>query len=559
MNLKGSDPAGRPGSANGLADLTIAELAPMLESGGLSSTELTEAVLGRISELNPYLNSYITLTAESALAEAERADGEIAAGRYRGPLHGVPIGHKDVLVTRGVRTTAHSAVLGDWVPEDDATVVTRLAAAGTVSLGKLNTYEFACGATPVYGLPVNPWSERHITGGSSAGSASAVAAGLAIAATGTDTAGSIRVPSSFCGIVGLKPTYGLVSRAGVLPVSWSLDHVGPMTRSVMDAAIMLDAMAGHDPRDPGSAMHDGESYVTALGGLGFDGERDLRGLTLGVPRGFMDAPVQPDVVKRVSEAYEVLAGLGARLVEVELPSAAYTSAALRAVMWPESTAAHVPWLRDRPRAYDPATRRTVTIGACVPGPDYLRGQRLRQVIRRELDAVLGTVDALVWPGVMRTAFGVREPQAWSGQQTRLSNLTGTPSLVVPCGFSSEGLPVAIQINGKAFHERLLLRIAAAFEAATEHHKARPVVSRTEPPPPKDQFAMPPTADLSTAERRRLEDEVVASLRRFGIPLIEEDLAPLVDELHMFRRDLEAVEALAGTTEEPAVHQSPLTA
>ena len=509
-----------------LPDLTITEVAPLLARRELSPVELTRAVLERIERLNPFLNAYITVAADRAMRDARASEQEIVRGEYRGPLHGVPIGHKDVIEAAGMRTTGHSRALPDYVPVQDATVVERLARSGTVLLGKLTTYELACGATPIYGLPINPWHPGYITGGSSAGSAAGVSAGLCFGATGTCTAGSIRVPSSFCGVVGLKPTYGLVSRAGVLHLSWSLDHVGPHARSVRDAAILLSAMAGHDPRDPATSKLPVPDYAAAIPDPSAAASAPLRGLRLGVPRGFFDPPVQPDVIARVSEAYRALEELGAELVPVDLSTAAITSAALRAVMGAEGLVAHLERLRQRSGDYAPHTRRTVLIGAALSASEYLRGQRLRERVKREFAQVLTTVHALVWPSTMRTAFAVDEPQAWSGQQTRLS-------------------------------EALLFRIGAAFEDATTHHDARPVVQLVEPARPGKQFAdVPRPVDVGEAELDGVRDDVRRGLRLHGLQLDPADLDPLAFELYALRRDLDEAErsAPAGVNFEPAVLQ-----
>ena len=540
-----------------LPDLTITEVAPLLERRELSPVELTTAVLNRIQELNPFLNSYITVAEDRALQDARDSESEIARGNYKGPLHGIPIGHKDVIEAAGMRTTGHSHALPNYVPEQDATVVGRLADAGTVLLGKLTTYEFACGATPVYGLPINPWHPGYITGGSSAGSAAGVSAGLCFGATGTCTAGSIRVPSSFCGVVGLKPTYGLVSRAGVLHLSWSLDHVGPHARSVRDAAHLLKAMAGYDPRDPATSRRQVPDYVASIPEPGAADGSSLKGLRLGVPRGFLDAPVQPDVVARITEAYVVLESLGAELVDVDLTTAAITSASLRAIMGAEGMVAHRERLRHSADKYAPHTRRTVLFGAAVSAGEYLRGQRLRERIKREFAEALTRVDAMVWPSAMRTAFAVDEPQAWSGQQTRLSNLTGTPSLSVPAGLSSIGLPIGLQINGRPYDEALLFRIGAAFEEATPHHLARPNVQRVAPALPGNQFAVvPPPAGASESELDQVRDDVRRAFALNALPLIEGDLDPLAFELYALRRDLDEAELSApvGVNVEPAVLQ-----
>jgi aspartyl-tRNA(Asn)/glutamyl-tRNA(Gln) amidotransferase subunit A len=517
-----------------LPDETIASLAERLRRKELSPVELATAVLERIEHLDPFLNAYITLVADGALQDAQRAEAEIMAGSYRGPLHGIPIGHKDILRTRGVRTTAHSNVLIDHVPDEDAAVVASLRRAGAVTMGKLSTHEFACGSTPVFGLPINPWSSSHVTGGSSAGSASAVRAGLCVAATGSDTAGSIRVPAAFCGVVGLKPTLGLVSTSGAIAVSATLDHVGPLTRSVADAALMLAAMVG-DGLGADGAQADAVDALAARWGP----PASLRGVRLGVPTGFLDPPVQPTVAARAREALTVFEGLGAHVFDVPLPRAAHSLAALRAIMWPEATLNHLHWLRTRLRAYGPDARRTVAIGAAVTGVEYLQGRRLRDRIRAEFESAWANVDALVWPTAGRTAFAVGEPQDFAGHQTRLTNLTGTPSLSVPCGFDDAGLPVAIQINGPAHAEATLFRLGAAFEAATTHHERRPCVARvTPPPPPEGRFAAPEVlASLGARERERLEADVERALRRLDVDLVEDDLPTLVGWLAALRQTM----------------------
>lgn len=541
-----------------LPDLSIAELAPLIERRALSPVELTEAVLKRIELLDPVLRSYITVLPERALDEARTAEREIVANRYRGPLHGIPIAHKDVISTEGVRTTAHSRVLSDYVPQDDATIVHRLREAGTILLGKLNTYEFACGSTEVFGVPLNPWDTRRITAGSSAGSGSAVAAGLCLGATGTDTGGSIRSPASFCGVVGLKPTYGLVSRTGVLPLSWSLDHVGPLGKCARDVGILLGAMAGFDPADPGSSRVPVPESLGALAGVAASELPSVKGLRLGVPRDLFGAAIDAAVRDAFQTAVEVLQELGAKVVLLDFPEADLTAAAQKGVMLPEATLVHAEWLRTRPRDYAPTTRRKLLVGACISGPEYLAAQRLRQRVRVAFTALMTGVDVLVWPTSARPASRVDEAQMPAGLQTRLTNLTGTPSLSQPCGFTPDGLPVAIQMNGRAFEEATVLRLAAAFEGATRLHERRPVVQATEPLTKGEQrlFESSP-AELDAKERQGLERDVRWGLERLGLSLLPEDLDILVNDLNQFRLSLRQADEVATRHVEPSIHQAPL--
>jgi aspartyl-tRNA(Asn)/glutamyl-tRNA(Gln) amidotransferase subunit A len=541
-----------------LPDLSISELAPLIERRQVSPVEVTAAVLERIERLDPILHSYITVLPERAMDEARQAEREILAGRHRGPLHGIPIAHKDVVATKGVRTTAHSRVLLDHVPDDDATVVRRLAEAGTILLGKLNTYEFACGATEVFGVPVNPWDTGRITAGSSAGSGSALAAGLAFGATGTDTGGSIRSPASFCGVVGLKPTYGLVSRAGVLPLSWSLDHVGPMGRRVRDVGLLLAAIAGHDAADPGSAM---PSVAGTVGGSARGGDPStagLRGVRIGVPRDLFGAAIDAAVRSAFDEALEVLRDLGASVTAIDLPEASLTAAAQKGVMLPEATLVHAGWLRSRPYDYSASTRRRLLLGAAISGPEYLEAQRLRQLVRHGLAVALERVDVLVWPTSARPALTVDETQVPVGLQTRLTNLTGTPSLSLPCGFSPDGLPLALQVNGRPFDEATVIRVAAAFEATTGFHKRLPAVAAEAPKVKGEQRLFEtPVGTMPSRDREVLVRDLENGLRRLEIPLLPEDREPLISDLYQFREVLRlAVEASSGRLE-PSVHQAPL--
>ena len=454
-----------------LTRLSIAEAADRIRRRALSATELTRAYLERIARRDGELHAYITVLEQAALAAAAAADREIAGGSYRGPLHGIPIALKDLVMTRGVRTTCGGRILKDWVPETDATVAVRLAQAGAILLGKLNMHEFAYGPTgvnAVYGTPRNPWDAARIPGGSSSGSGVAVAAGLAAGALGTDTGGSIRIPAAFCGIVGLKPSYGRVSRAGVIPLAWSLDHVGPMTRTVTDAALMLQVLAGRDVADPSTAALPVPDYQAAL-------QADLHGVRLGIPRDFFFAHLEPEIRDAVQATVQRLEGQGAAMEEVHLPHISLAGAASFAIMRAEATAYHEPYLRTRPADYGADVRGRLMTGQFLPATQYLKGQRARQVLRAEVDATLVRVHALLAPATplpappldMRevTVEGVtQDVRLWITRYTAPINVTGHPVLAVPCGLTAGGLPIGLQIIGRHFDEGTILRIGRAVEA-----------------------------------------------------------------------------------------------
>jgi aspartyl-tRNA(Asn)/glutamyl-tRNA(Gln) amidotransferase subunit A len=451
--------------------LSLAEAAEQIRRRALSATELTRAYLDRIARRDGELRAYITVLDQGALGAAAEADREVAGGSYRGPLHGIPIALKDLVMTRGVRTTCGARILKDWVPEADATVAARLRQAGAILLGKLNMHEFAYGPTGVnalYGTPRNPWDASRMPGGSSSGSGVAVAAGLAAGALGTDTGGSIRIPAAFCGIVGLKPTYGRVSRAGVIPLAWSLDHVGPMTRSVTDAALMLQVLAGRDAADPSAAALPVPDYRAALQG-------DLRGVRLGIPRDFFFAHLEPEIRQVVQATAERLEAQGARLEEVQLPHISLAGAASFAIMRAEATAYHEPYLRTRPGDYGADVRGRLMTGQFLPATQYLKGQRARQVLRAEVDAVLARVQALLAPAAPLAAppLDMREVavegvtqdvRLWITRYTAPFNVTGHPVLAVPCGLTTGGLPIGLQVIGRHFDEGTVLRIGRAVEA-----------------------------------------------------------------------------------------------
>jgi aspartyl-tRNA(Asn)/glutamyl-tRNA(Gln) amidotransferase subunit A len=456
-----------------LTRLSIAEVGDLFRRRALSPVELARAYLDRIRQLDGDLLAYITVLQDEALAAAAAAEREIARGEDRGPLHGVPIALKDLVMTRGVRTTCGSRILREWIPDTDATVARRLADAGAVLLGKLNMHEFAYGPTgvnPHYGTSRNPWDRHRIPGGSSSGSGVAVAAGLCAGALGTDTGGSVRIPAALCGIVGLKPTYGRVSRAGVIPLAWSLDHVGPMTRTVADAALLLQVLAGRDPADPSTPAVPVPDYRRALQG-------GVRGLRLGVPKDLFFERLDPEVRAAVTAAARSLEGLGAVVEEIPLPTIQHAGPASFAIIASEAMAYHEAYLRTRAGEYGEDVRARLTTGQFVLAHQYLKAQRARQVIRADVDGVLTRVDALLLPTTPIpaprpderevTVDGVTEDARWwLIRCTRPINVTGHPALSVPCGLTAAGLPIGLQVVGRAFDEATLLRIGHAFEAVS---------------------------------------------------------------------------------------------
>ncbi len=462
-------------SADELCDLDIKGVGQAIQRRDVSSVEATEAYLRRIERYDGVLRAYITITAERALAQARAADEELAAGHRRSPLHGVPLGLKDLIAVAGTPMTAGSQVLAGHVPERDAFVAERLAAAGAVLLGKLSMHEFAFGR-PIPDGPLatgrNPWDLSRVPAGSSSGSAVAVAAGLCAGALGSDTGGSIRGPASFCGIVGLKPTYGLVSRRGVVPMCWSLDHVGPMTRTVWDTAVVLQAIAGHDPEDASTSTARPPSYTRSL-------EDGVRGLRLGLPRRYyLDWPGLHEDVRRAAEAaFGELERQGARIEDVDAPTLDLAPA-IWSPFLAEMYEYHAPTARERPRDYHDMTRPRLYMGALFTAQDLLHAQRLRARLAREVADILRRVDALIFPGQAEpaTRFADVKYTELIGPSIRYTlpwNLLGLPAICVPCGFSGGGLPVAIQVVGRPFDEPTVLRVARAYERATEWHTRRP--------------------------------------------------------------------------------------
>ena len=454
-----------------IAYASIRELSARYRRRDLSPVDVTRAQLARIEKLDPTLRAFVTLTADRALADARAAEEALGRGDER-PLLGIPVAHKDIYLTRGIRTTGGSALLADWIPEDDATCVRRWREAGTVLLGKLITHEFAFGIQfpgHHFAPARNPWNLDHIPGGSSSGSGAALAAGLVVGATGSDTGGSIRGPAAFCGIVGLKPTYGRVSRAGVLTLSWTLDHTGPMARTVEDCAYLLQALAGHDPADPASSRAPVDDYLAPLG-------RDIRGMRVGVPRAYFFEGIDPEVERAFEGALGTLRGLGAEVRDVEIPSLHATPSFLLILM-AEAFAYHERDIRAHPELYGDVVRERILTGALVTAAEYTQAQRIREQLCNEMATVLRTVDVLATPTTPKpaTPFKLAQDPEFGFPRSNMPpfNLTGLPTLALPCGFSSSGLPLSLQLSGRPFEEGTVLRVGHAYERATAWHTRRP--------------------------------------------------------------------------------------
>jgi aspartyl-tRNA(Asn)/glutamyl-tRNA(Gln) amidotransferase subunit A len=454
---------------------TISEIAPRLRQKEVSPVELTRDCLDRIEKLNPALNAFITVTGESALAEAHAAESELSRGEWRGPLHGIPIALKDLIDTAGTRTTAASALFEHRVPAQDAEVVRRLRQAGAIILGKNNLHEFAYGGSSLvsfFGDGRNPWNVQHIAGGSSGGSAAAVAAGLCYAAIGTDTAGSIREPAALCGCVGFKPTYGRVSARGVIPLSWSLDHVGPLAATVGDTALVLQAIAGYDALDVGSVdIADGD-YVSALA-------EPPEKLRVGVPRSHFYEALDDEVAAALEEAIAVIRKLVNEVhdVEIDVPTD-------RTVQAAESFAFHAEGIERNPDLYQPETLRRIRSGEKITAAEYIKRRRELDSDRRRTQDFFADVDLLITPtmpipapaiaGLKTDPAALRPAELILLRNTRPFNVWGLPAISVPCGFTKGGLPIGLQIAGSPWREDLVFRLARAYESATEWHKRRPI-------------------------------------------------------------------------------------
>jgi aspartyl-tRNA(Asn)/glutamyl-tRNA(Gln) amidotransferase subunit A len=454
---------------------TIAEASRLIAEKKLSPVELTQSCLDRAKQLDDALHAFILLTQERAIADARASEARIMTGKALGPLDGIPIGHKDIYYTAGIRTTGHSKVLEHNVPTRDGTVVRKWAEAGTVMMGKLSTHEFAMGG-PSFDLPWpparNPWNPEHFTSGSSSGTGAAVAAGIVLGGTGSDTGGSIRGPAALCGITGIKPTYGLVSRAGILPLSFSMDHAGPMAWTVEDCALLLQAMAGCDPEDPASADRPVADFVSDIG-------KDIKGLRIGVVRHFFEAdnPVSPATLHGINHALDVFEHLGAEIREIKLSPLADYHACGTIILTSEAYAIHEPWLKTRFNDYGELFRDRIALGGLIRATDYVQAMRRRRTLCLEVKAAMAELDILVSASQPTEAPLIMEVPKWGTMEkpslTMPFNLTGYPAMTVPTGFGAGGLPVGMQLVAKPFQEPTLFQAANAFEKAIGSRKRRP--------------------------------------------------------------------------------------
>jgi len=460
--------------------MSLVAVANAIAEKRLSSQEVTRSCLHRIVQWQPRLNAFMSIEAEAALKAADEADTALAKGNYRGALHGVPLAHKDMYYEAGKVVTCGSKIRRDFVAKTTATAVQRLKDAGSIRLGSLQMVEFAYGPTGHnfhYGAVHNPWAFGHITGGSSSGSGSAVAARLTFAALGSDTGGSIRMPAHFCGVTGLKTTYGRISRAGAMPLSQSLDTVGPLARTAEDCALLLGLMAGADPEDPTAATLPVPDYMAATTG-------SIEGVRIGVPSAFYVDDLDADVARILDDTISVLKREGASIVQVELPDQRQLTAASQLVVAVEAAAFHKRWLIERPQDYGPQVLMRLQNGLAIPGVSYLEAMRWRGPALAAHTAATADVDAVIAPAVPVAAPTIAESDVGNGPDaesviqrltrfTRPVNYLGLPSLAVPSGFTPKGLPVAVQLIGRSFDEATLLRIGAAFQRATDFHERVP--------------------------------------------------------------------------------------
>jgi len=463
--------------------LPATELSALIRSGDVSPVEAAEAYLDRIGQIDGKLNSYITVCRDEALAEAKQAEKEIAAGNYRGPMHGLPVAVKDQFYTKGIRTTGGSAILKDLVPNEDATVVANLKAAGSVLLGKLNMSEYAMGDAffHPFGTPHNPWDLSRNPGTSSSGSGAATAAFLCATSLGEDTGGSIRGPASFCGLVGIRPSWGRVSRYGVLGASWSMDTVGPISRTTADCAMTLGAIAGYDPKDPSTWDVPVPDYLSMLTG-------EIRGLKVGVIQERVDTEaVDPEVRDNVVQAIAVLGELGADIQEVSIPLIVHSAAISNTIILTDAAGVHRQGIDEHLGEYDHNIQIRLLVGSIIPAQAHQKAVKLRQVLRQQILDALEKVDVLVMPTSSIPASPIPTKAGIGSKQEVLDGLAGrrsftapfnvanTPALSINCGFTSQNLPVGFQIAGKPFGEGTLFRVAQAYEQATDWHTRRPPI------------------------------------------------------------------------------------
>jgi aspartyl-tRNA(Asn)/glutamyl-tRNA(Gln) amidotransferase subunit A len=460
--------------------LSAGQLGRLIQKKEISPVEVAEAHLKRMELLEPTVNSFITVLSDQALAAAREAEKEILAGRYRGPLHGVPLGLKDLYYTKGIRTTSGSKLFDDFVPAFDSTVVARLKAAGTILLGKLNMHPLAYGPTGEngeYGDMHNPWNPALIAGGSSGGSGSAAVSGECTLTMGSDTGGSIRIPSALCGLVGFKPTYGRLSRHGLTPLAWSQDHAGPIVRTVEDCALVMNATAGYDPKDPTSLDVAVPDYTRCLTG-------EMKGLRVGVPKEYLEVPLDSQVKTTVWKAIDKLGQLGAVISDVSWPVYRYCTAISSAIQMAEATAYHSQLIRTHGSRIYPPVRLRLEAGFFLSASDYVQAQRARSLFYRESLDLFEKVDLLAGPTIPVTAFRIGTTRVNVGdktagviglltQYTRPFNLNGFPAITVPCGFSDEGLPIGLQLAGRPLEEETVLKAAFAYEQSSDWHLRRP--------------------------------------------------------------------------------------
>ncbi|HTF92341.1 MAG TPA: amidase [Verrucomicrobiae bacterium] len=472
--------------------LTISTIAPLIKKKQVSPLDLTKLHLARIKKLNPTLNAYLAMAEEEALAAAKKAEREIRQGKYRGPLHGIPFSIKDNIATKGVTTTAGSKILADWVPDHDATVVERLRSAGAIILGKTNMHEWAKGSNsinPFYGTPLNPWDTTRIPGGSSSGSAVAVAASLCMGSIGTDSAGSVRNPASLCGTVGLKPTFGRISSFGGVAGTggYTVNHFGILTRSVRDCALVLNQTAGYDPKDPLSSDAPVSNYTKTLGAA-------VKGMKIGIVKGYFDQCIVSEVRHAFDEALKTLMALGMKTQEIAIPHIDLIPAAQAASTRPEANSDHDYYLRTRPRDYSPGLLYNLIAGLLTPAPVYVTAQRVRRLICQEFDEAFKSVQVILAPTLFSSAPTIDDCNRGyveaDGKKINLTdragnfltrytipfNVTGLPDMSVCCGFSSSGLPIGMQVVAPPFREDVVFQVAAAYESNTEWHKRNPPCS-----------------------------------------------------------------------------------
>src|SRR5262245_48960633 len=467
-----------------ILELNLTDIAKLISSRQLSSSEAIKATLARLELLEDKLNAFITVLSDQALAEAKKADQEIASGHYRGPLHGVPVTIKDMFEMAGVLTTGGSKILAEWVPDTDSALVERLRAAGAIIVGKTNLDEFGHGGTSTlshFGPVHNPWDVERIAGGSSGGSAAAVAARIGPLSYGTETGSSVRRPASYCGIVGFKPTFGIISRHGSFRGAWSQDHVGVFARSVKDIALGLDAVAGYDARDPASVHQEQPAYTARL-------DSNVKGLRVGVLRRFLDG-VNSTVAQAFDAALAILVRAGCKIVDLDVPELRYAAMTSMLTSSAESAGINRRWFRERHQDFVPHVSRGLAVGMTITASEYLTAQRARHRIREALRATYEKIELIASPTTARAAPPLSEGVRGNGDDTRhagynhsnllrFPSMLGLPGCSVPCGMSAEGLPIGMQLIGAWFADQTVLNTALAYQSSTDWHTRRPAMGDT---------------------------------------------------------------------------------